>query len=54
MALLAPRLESEHRGACGGRVCEAIRVNGHKQVSAVLVGNLHAIVQWDKRVARAR
>ena len=46
--------ERKYRGACGGRVCEAIRVNGHKQVCAVLVGNLHAIVQRDKRVACAR
>jgi hypothetical protein len=29
-------------------------VNRHKQIGAVLVGNLHAVVQRDKGIARAR
>jgi hypothetical protein len=54
MALLAPRLESANTEAPAARVGKAVGVNRHKQIRAVLVGNLHAVVQRDKGVARAR
>ena len=55
MALLAPRLDSANTEApAADGLVKAVRVNRHKQIRPVLVGDLYAIVQRNKGVARAR
>ena len=46
--------EGENGGAGGARVGEAIGVNRHKEIGAVLMGDLHAVIEWNKGIAAAR
>lgn len=46
--------ERKDGGAGRTRVGKAVGVNRHKQIGAVLVGDLNAIVQWNKGIAATR